>query len=137
MRSLLCCLLLLALATPCMAGGCQDTQDAVTQAINARNGKVNSTHNTLVPDPEEDREAFLASLGSINALGDAFNLGVSFPSMDQILGNVCKSLDSMMQQKINQAQNQLLNSVPEIGGFNPLKVTSNTDFVRPLVGKLK
>ena len=137
MRVLLCCMMLLALAAPCMAGGCQDTQDAVAQAMKNRNGRVNNTHNVLVPDPEEDRDSYLSAIFSINAIGDAFSLGITLPNLEQLFGSACKQVNSMMQQKIHEAQNQLLNSVPDIGGFNPLKVTSNTDYVRPLTRKLK
>ena len=84
-------------------------RDAVGSAMQQRNGRVSDTHNTMIPDPESERDALSGCLGSINALGDAFSLGVTLPGMDQIVAGMCHQVDSLIQQKINDAHNQVLN----------------------------
>ena len=76
MRVLLVCFLLTLFAMPCYAGSCGDTQEAATTAIKERNGHVKESHNSMMPDPEEDRGPLSNCLSSINSIGDAFNLGV-------------------------------------------------------------
>lgn len=115
-------MLLTLLATPCFAGSCQDTQDAVTAAIHARSGSVTNSHNVLLPDPESERGPLSNCLSVINHIGDGFSLGVSLPSFDQIVAGLCNQVDSMIQQKINEAHNQVLSTVNEIGGNNLYKV---------------
>lgn len=137
MRMFLALFLMLALATPSFAGGCQDTQSAAQSAMKARNGKVTDMHNVLIPDPEDERGWLFDILGSVNIFGDGFSLGITFPSLQQIVGNACKTVDHQIQAKISQAQAQLVNSVPTIGGYNPLTVNANTDYITPLSRKLK
>ena len=137
MKIVLSLLMVLVLATPCMAGGCQDTQDAVGQAMKARNGRVNNTLNTLIPDPEEERGLLFDILGSVNVFGDGFSLGISFPSLQQIIGAACSKAEYMIQDKIREAQNEALNSIPSIGINNPFKVNGNTDYINPLTGKIR
>ena len=137
MRIVLSLLMVLVLATPCMAGGCQDTQDAVGQAMKARNGRVKDTLNVLIPDPEEERDLLFDILGSVNVFGDGFSLGITFPSLQQIIGAACSKAQHMVQDKIREAQNDALNSIPSIGGNNPLKVNGGTDYINPLTGKIK
>lgn len=115
-------MLLTVFVTPCFAGSCQDTQDAATAAILARSGSVTNSHNVLLPDPESERGPLAGCLSVINGMGDAFSLGVSLPSMDQIIAGLCNQVDSMIQQKINEAHNQVLSTVNEIGGNNLYKV---------------
>ena len=115
-------LLLTVFATPCFAGSCQDTQEAVSAAILERSGRVTNSHNVLIPDPESERGPLGGCLSVINNIGDAFSLGVSLPNMDQIIAGLCSQVDSMIQQKINDAHNQVLSTVNEIGGNNLYKV---------------
>ena len=115
-------LLCMALATPCLAGSCQDMREAASGAIQERNSRVSDTHDILMPDPETERDALSGCLGSINSIGDAFNLGVTFPSMDQIVAGLCKQVDSYIHQKINDVHNQVLHTVNGLGGNNPFKV---------------
>lgn len=86
-------LLCMVLAAPCFAGSCQDMQDAVGGAIQERNGRVSDTHDILMPDPETERDALSGCLGSVNAIGDAFSLGVTLPSMDQIVAGMCSQVN--------------------------------------------
>ena len=138
MRVLLVCFLLTLFAMPCYAGSCGDTQEAATTAIKERNGHVKESHNSMMPDPEEDRGPLSNCLSSINSIGDAFNLGVKIPSMDQIVAGMCKQVDSMIQDKMNQVLSEVRSSVPSIGQNNPFQVSGNVgDLAGSLVGKLK
>ncbi len=113
-------------------------REPVGSALQPRNGGVSDTHNTMIPDPESERDALSGCLGSINALGDAFSLGVTLPGMDQIVAGMCHQVDSLIQQKINDAHNQVLNSINGIGGNNPFKVYgTGGDYVVKLKEKLK
>lgn len=131
---LLCCV---ALATPCFAGSCQDIQESASGAIQNRNTRVSETHNTVIPDPESEREGLSQCLSSINALGESFSLGVTLPNLDQILSGICGNVDSYIQQKINDVHNQILNEVNSIGGGNLLKVYGTDDYILQLTGKIK
>ena len=138
MKYILVVMLCLTLAAPCLAGSCQDMRDAVGGAIQERNGRVSDTHDVLMPDPETERDALSGCLGSINALGDAFSLGVTLPGMDQIVAGMCHQVDSLIQHEINDAHNQVLNSINGIGGNNPFKVYgTGGDYVVKLKEKLK
>lgn len=111
---------------------------AGVSGLEQRNGRVSDTHNTMIPDPESERDALSGCLGSINALGDAFSLGVTLPGMDQLVAGMCHQVDSLIQQKINDAHNQVLNSINGIGGNNPFKVYgTGGDYVVKLKEKLK
>ena len=123
MRILFAAIMLLTVfATPCFAGSCQDTQEAVSAAILERSGSVTNSHNALIPDPESERGQIAGCLSVINNIGDAFSLGVTLPSMDQIVEGLCNQVDSMIQQKINEAHNQVLSTVNQLGGNNLYKV---------------
>ena len=138
MKYIVTFLLCMALAVPCYAGSCQDMRDAVGGAIQERNGRVSNTHDVLMPDPETERDALSGCLGSVNAIGDAFSLGVTLPSMDQIVAGMCSQVDSFIQQKINDAHNQVLNTVNGMGGNNPFKVYgTGGDYVVKMTGKLQ
>lgn len=138
MKYIVTFLLCMVLATPCFAGSCQDMRDAVGGAMRERNGRVSNTHDVLMPDPETERDALSGCLGSVNAIGNAFSLGVSLPSMDQIVAGLCSQVDSFIQQKINDAHNQVLNTVNGIGGYNPFKVYgTGGDYVVKITGKLQ
>lgn len=59
-------------------------------------------------------------------------------SMDQLIEGMCNQMDSLIQQKINDAHNQVLNSVNGIGGNNPFKVYGTSgEFLLQLKGGLK
>lgn len=137
MKTLFTILLFMAMAAPCMAGSCQDIQESANGAIQTRNSRVSETHNTTMPDPESEREGLSQCLGSINAIGDVFNLGVSLPDFEQIVGGLCSHVDSMIQQKINEVHNQVLNEINGIGGNNLLKVYGTDEYIFKLTGKLK
>lgn len=124
--------------TPSFAASCQDMQDAVSRAVQERNGHVSDSHNVLLPDPESERDALSGCLGSVNAIGDAFSLGVTLPSMDQIVAGMCSQVDSLIQQKINDTHNQVLNTVNGLGSYNPFKVYGTSgDYIVKVTGKLK
>ena len=123
MRTIFAVIMLLTVfATPCFAGSCQDTQEAVSAAILERSGRVSDTHNVLLPDPESERGPLSNCLSVINHIGDGFTLGVNLPSMDQIITGLCNQVDSLIQQKINEAHNQILSTVNQLGGNNLYKV---------------
>ena len=128
MKYIVMFLLCTVLAAPCFAGSCQDMQDAVGGAMRERNGRVSNTHDVLMPDPETERDA----------LSDAFSLGVTLPSMDQIVAGLCSQVDSFIQQKINDVHNQVLNTVSGMGGNNPFKVYgTGGDYVVKITGKFQ
>ena len=138
MKYIVMFLLCMTLATPCLASSCQDMQDAVGGAIQERNGTVSDTHDTLMPDPETERGALSGCLGSVNSLGNSFSLGVTLPGMDQIVAGICNQVDSYIRQKINDAHNQVLNTVNDLGSNNPFKVYGTSgDYLVRLKGKLK
>ena len=138
MKYLVTFLLCMVLATPCFAGSCEDMRDAVGGAIQERNGRVSDTHDVLMPDPETERDALSGCLGSVNAIGDAFSLGVTLPSMDQIVAGMCKQVDSYIHQKINDAHNQVLNTVNGNDRKNPFKVYGTSgDYVVKIKEKIK
>lgn len=138
-RTILAAIMLMTVfSTPCFAGSCQDTQEAVNRAIQERSGGVTNTHNVLLPDPESERGPLSNCLSVINHIGDGFSLGVSLPSMDQIIAGLCNQVDSMIQQKINEVHNQVLSTVNEIGGNNLYKVYGTSgNYVIKIKDKIK
>ena len=138
MKTLLLTLLLVFTAVPCFAGSCSDTQSAATNAIRERNAKVKEAQNTTMPDPEEDRGALSSCLDSVSSIGDAFSLGVSLPSMDQIISGMCNRVNSEIQSKMNEALNEARSSIGGIGQNNPFQVSgSSSGIVSGIIGKIK
>ena len=131
-------LLLTAFVTPCFAGSCQDTQEAVSAAILERNGRMTEGYNILLPDPESERGPLSNCLSVINHIGDGFSLGVTLPSLDQIIAGMCNQVNSMIQQKINESLNKIHNTVSDIGKNNPFKVYgTGGDYVIKMTGKIQ
>ena len=138
MRTLLLTLTLVFCAAPSFAGSCGDTQSAASNAIKERNSAVRESHNTTMPDPEEDRGPLAGCLGSIASIGDAFSLGVTIPSMDSIINGMCRQVDSMIQSKMNEVLSEARSSVTAIGKNNPFQVSgSGSDVAGSLIRKLK
>lgn len=137
-RILLLSVLCLSFASPCPASSCQDVQDVAGTAMQQRNGRITDVYNTLVPDPESERKSLATCLDCVNDIGDAFNLGVTLPDIEQLIEGMCNQVDSLIQQKVNDAHNQVLNSVNGIGGNNPFKVYGTSgEFLLQLKGGLK
>ncbi len=129
---------MLAVSCPCFASSCPDIQESANGAMQSRNNRVSETHNTAMPDPEEEREALSNCLQTIQALGDPFTLGVQLPGIDQVVSGMCGAVDSFIQQKINELQNQALKELNGIGGNNIFKVYgTGGEFILQLTGKLK
>jgi hypothetical protein len=138
MKVLLVTFLLMLCASPCFAGSCPDAQNAANAAIQSRNAKVAEGYNTTMPDPEDTRGPFADCLSSIGSLGDAFNLGIAFPSMDQVVGSMCRQVDSLIQSKIQDVLSKAKSSVPDIGGYNPFQVGGSASSISSaIIGKLK
>ena len=138
MKVLLLAFMLMFVAAPCFASPCDDTQGAASKAIKERNARVKETHNTTMPDPEEDRGPLSNCLGSIASIGDAFSLGVTIPSMDSIINGMCRQVDSMIQSKMNEVLSEARSSVTAIGKNNPFQVSgSGSDVAGSLIRKLK
>lgn len=126
------------IANPVLAASCPDLQESANTAAQARNGRVAETHNTMMPDPEEERDGLSQCLNTIHMLGEPFTLGVQLPGLEDVISGVCKQVDSFLQQKINEVHNQVLNAIDDVGGNNPLKVYgTGEDIVVQLKGKLK
>ena len=138
MKTVLVMLMLVLVAVPCLASPCDDTQSAATGAIKERNARVKETHNTTMPDPEEDRGALSSCLDSVSSIGDAFSLGVSLPSMDQIISGMCNRVNSEIQSKMNEALSEARSSIGGIGQNNPFQVSgSSSGIVSGIIGKIK
>ena len=138
MKTLCLTLALVLCAAPALAGSCSDTQSAASNAIKERNSAVRESHNTTMPDPEEDRGPLAGCLGSIASIGDAFSLGVTIPSMDSIINGMCRQVDSMIQSKMNEVLSEARSSVTAIGKNNPFQVSgSGSDVAGSLIRKLK
>ena len=138
MKTLCLTLALVLCAAPALAGSCSDTQSAASNAIKERNSAVRESHNTTMPDPEEDRGALSSCLDSVSSIGDAFSLGVSLPSMDQIISGMCNRVNSEIQSKMNEALSEARSTVNGIGQNNPFQVSgSGSDVAGSLIRKLK
>ena len=125
-------------AAPALAGSCSDTQSAASNAIKERNSAVRESHNTTMPDPEEDRGALSSCLDSVASIGDAFSMGVSLPSMDQIISGMCNRVNSEIQSKMNEALSEARSSIGGIGQNNPFQVSgSSSGIVSGIIGKIK
>jgi hypothetical protein len=132
------CIFVLLAATPCFAGSCPDAQNAANIAMQERNARFTETYNITMPDPEDTRGAFANCLSSIASIGDAFTLGISFPSMDQIVGSMCRQVDSLIQSKIQEVISEAKSSVPHIGGYNPFQVGGSASGIsHAIIEKLK
>jgi hypothetical protein len=131
-------LALLLLASPSHAASCADTQNAANTAVKERNENAKSAINTTMPDPEDTRGPFSGCLDSIHSIGDVFTLGVSFPSMDQIVAGMCNQVDSMIQEKMHEVLSEVRSTVNEIGNNNPFQVSgSGANIGINISGKLK
>lgn len=138
MKALFLTLSLVLCAAPCFAASCSDTQNAATAAMRERNARVKETHNTTMPDPEEDRGPLANCLGSIASIGDAFSLGVTIPGMDSIINGMCRQVDSLIQSKMNEALSEARSTINGIGQNNPFQVSgSGSDVAGSLIRKLK
>ena len=115
-------LLCMVLAAPCFAGSCQDMQEAVSGAIQERNNRVSDSHDILMPDPETERDALSGCLGSVNAIGDAFSLGVTLPSMDQIVAGMIERVS----RKPNGTLSGCLGYITVTGKSTRLTIRSTT-----------
>lgn len=138
-RMLLLCLslLLCLVAVPCFAASCDDVQSAAREAIRARNEQAKATYDATMGDPEDDRSAVGSCLDSIFSIGDAFSLGVKIPSLDQIIERMCNQVNSAIQDKVNQAMNNVENSVSDFGN-GVLQVNgSGSALAKPLLGQIK
>ena len=138
MKTLCLTLALVLCAAPALAGSCSDTQSAASTAIKERNSAVRESHNTTMPDPEEDRGALSSCLDSVASIGDAFSMGVSLPSMDQIISGMCNRVNSEIQSKMNEALSEARSSIGGIGQNNPFQVSgSSSGIVSGIIGKIK
>ena len=124
MKTLAIFVLFLLLASPGYAASCPDAQSAASAAIKERNEFAIASINITMPDPEETRGAFVNCLSIINHLGAVFTLGITLPSLDQIIAALCNKVDSMIQQKIHEVMSQVRSTVGEIGRNNPFQVSA-------------
>ena len=140
-RCLAACLLasLLVLPGTVSAAPCEDMESAASAAARERDARVREVMDTMLAAPEESRSALASCLDSLNSLGDAFAMGVSLPSLAQILENLCNEVDSRINEKINEGMAIVENSMRDtFGTSNPFQVSlSASDISRPLTGALK
>lgn len=137
MKSLiLCALCFLLLASPCHAASCADTQNAANAAVKERNEKAKGAINTTMPDPEETRGPFSNCLDSIHSIGNVFTLGISFPSMDQVIAGMCNQVDSMIQDKMYEVMSEVRSTVNKIGDNNPFQVSGSGISIGKDIGRI-
>ena len=137
MRSCVFVLLLLMWALPCHAD-CPDAQGAASGAMRERNAKVRETLNTTTPDPEETRADTSSCLGSISSLGEAFSMGITLPGVDDIMNQMCRQVEGLLQSKLDEALGEARSAVEEIGKNSPFKVNgSGADIAGALTQKIK
>lgn len=138
MKKVIALVACLFMTSAAYAASCPDMQESANAAMQSRNGRVSESHNTMMPDPEGERDDLSECLKSIQSIGDAFTLGVSLPGIDQVVSGMCGQVDSYLQQKINDVHNQALNQINGLGGNNPLKVYgTGGDYIIHLTRKLK
>ena len=116
-------LMLLLAVSPGYAASCADTQNAASAAIRDRNTFAKDSINATMPDPEDTRGPFADCLDRINGIGGAFTLGISLPSLDQIIAGMCNQVDSMIQDKMHEALSEIRSTVNRIGRNNPFQVS--------------
>ncbi|MBQ9407121.1 MAG: hypothetical protein IJU37_10365 [Desulfovibrio sp.] len=118
---------------------CEDMECAAKAAAQARSEQTQRTLNTVMPAPEENRSALTSCLDSLNAVGDSFSMGVSVPSMDQILESICRDCNSYIDSKIHAASAEVENEIEGVLGTNhPFQVgMSASNISNPLMRKLK
>lgn len=123
---------------PCFAATpCDDVQSAANEAMKARNEQAKRAYDTTMGVPEDDRDAFGNCLEGIFSIGDAFSLGVKIPGMDQIIQRMCSQVNSMIQEKVNQAMNEVENAVSGFGD-GVLQVNGSADaLAKPILGQIK
>lgn len=138
MKTIFVILLCIFMASNVYGSSCPDIQESANTAMQSRNSRVSENHNVAMPDPEEEREGLANCLKTIQALGEPFTLGVTLPGIDEVVSGMCGQIDSLIQQKINDLQNQALNQINGIGGNNPLKVYgTGGEFILQLKRKIK
>ena len=126
------------LACPCYAATpCDDVQSAAAEAMKERNEQAKRAYDTTMGDPEDDRDAFGSCLESIFSIGDAFSLGVKIPGMDQIIQGMCSQVNSMIQDKVNQAMSDVESSVSGFGNGILQVNGSGDDLAKPMLGQIK
>jgi hypothetical protein len=124
------------MALPAFAA-CADTQNAAAKAVRERNALVKGSINVTMPDPEDVRGPLSDCLNSIHGIGDVFSLGVSFPSMEQIIAGMCRQVDSMIQEKINDVLSEAHSTVNEINRNNPFQVSGDNRIGVSISGRIK
>lgn len=138
MQYIIAFILCLTWVMPGFAASCQDMQDVVGSAVQERNGRIRQSYNILMPDPESERELLSACLSAVNSIGDAFSLGVTLPGMDQIVNGMCSQVNSLIQEKINEAHSELLNTINRIGSGNLFRVHgTDGEYVVRITDKLQ
>lgn len=126
-------ILILLIANPAIsASSCPETGAAQT-ALSERNSMISGVFES-VPNPEDDRELIAGCIESINAIGNSFSLGVSFPSLDNLIGKMCEMVNSYIQSKISEAMNKV--KVPSSFGSGKLyQVDVSPDEISVELGK--
>ncbi len=61
-----------------------------------------------MPDPESEREGLSQCLGTINAIGDVFTLGVSLPDFEDVISGMQGGRFIYPAAVINEVHNQVL-----------------------------
>lgn len=125
--------IMLLIANPAIsANSCPETGAAQT-ALSERNNMLLGVFES-VPNPEDDRELIGGCIESINSIGNSFSLGVSFPSLDDIVGKMCEMANSYIQSKISEAMNKV--KVPTSYGSGKLyQVDVSPDEISLELGK--
>lgn len=124
---------LLCLPISAFAAGCPET--SIHEAAKAnRNAYIKELYDTAIQNPEDTRSQS-ACLSSIESIGDIFSFGVSLPSVDELIGQICAQVDSILQEQINGAINLATTTVQEASSFEV--VANPQDMVSDLINSLK
>ena len=126
MRTLLLTLSLVLCAAPSFAGSCSDTQSAASNAIKERNSAVRESHEHHHARPGRGSGGTLQLFGQRIQHRRRLSLGVSLPSMDQIISGMCNRVNSEIQSKMNEALSEARSSIGGIGQNNPFQVSGSS-----------
>lgn len=105
---------------------CPETS-ATELAAKVRQSRAVAVYDTMIADPEDDRDVLGGCLETINVLGDAYSMGVRLPGMDQIIESLCGALNAELRRKIRQLEGMVDN--PDFGFLDPFNVTVYPDTI--------
>ncbi len=88
---------------PCFAEEtpCDDVIEATKEAASNRNSQVQEVLDVGMPNPGDYRWEIAGCLDVIAKTGDIFSMGVTIPSMDDIITGLCKEASRQINDVVN------------------------------------